>query len=157
MPSDPQGEPEAIPSVQEFYDALHPTMPSDPQAVLARHVEYGHDHRCHIDGNPMDCDAVLMARALAESEKRAELGDAWAAAEAALPGGWFFTMFISVTGRSYVAHARDTKADEYTQDGDGEDDHVIANRTECNGRGPTPAAALRALAVALLEGEPDAR
>jgi len=40
--------------------------------VLARHVEYGHDHRCHIDGNPMPCDAVLMARALAESERRAD-------------------------------------------------------------------------------------
>ena len=40
--------------------------------VLARHVEYGHDHRCHIDGNPMPCDAVLMARALAESEKRVD-------------------------------------------------------------------------------------
>jgi len=104
-----------------------------------------------------ECPRCLMARALAESEKRAELGDAWAAAEAALPGGWFFTMFISVPGRSYVAHARDTKADEYTQDGDGDDESVIANRTERNGRGPTPAAALRALAAALLEGEPDAR
>jgi len=137
-------------------------MPSDPQAVLARHNEsfksvINGEELCAGCGEPPPCTYVLMARALAESEERAELGDAWAAAEAALPDGWFFTMFISVPGRSYVAHARDTKADEYTQDGDGDDESVIANRTERNGRGPTPAAALRALAAALLEGEPDAR
>ena len=73
------------------------TMPSDPQAVLARHTE----HRWRYNGKwqPSDCgechfnwpcDAVLMARALAESEKRAELGDAWAAAEAALLEGFSF-------------------------------------------------------------------
>jgi len=54
-------------------------MPSDPQAVLARHVECPHDEGSHCDdcgdigdGSSWPCDAVLMARALAESEERAD-------------------------------------------------------------------------------------
>ena len=49
-------------------------MPSDPQAVLARHTRVGVylTWACVVDGQPDPCDAVLMARALAESEKRAE-------------------------------------------------------------------------------------
>jgi len=117
-------------------------MPSDPQAVLARHVEYGHDHRCHIDGNPMDCDAVLMARALAESEKRAELGDAWAAAEAALPEGFSFYGGASIEGYLFRAVR-----------GSAPTESELRYSPTYNGSGPTPAAALRALAVALSEPE----
>ena len=57
-------------------------MPSDPQAVLARHIEIatwpldmrtGGDGRNCSCGQHWPCDAVLMARALAESEKRITL------------------------------------------------------------------------------------
>ena len=59
-------------------------MPSDPQAVLARHTAtlsisdpLGDRHACWVcGGNKFPCDAVLMARALAESEKRVRMLEA---------------------------------------------------------------------------------
>jgi len=53
-------------------------MPSDPQAVLARHTRVGVSltWACVVDGQPDPCDAVLVARALAESEERARVLEA---------------------------------------------------------------------------------
>jgi len=90
-----------------------------------------------------------LARALAESEKRVELGDAWAAAEAALPEGWVLQIgnWQAEPNRDPRLAKYESTAEPYRSEGG---DSII-------GRGDTPAAALRALAVALLEGEPDAR
>ena len=80
-----------------------------------------------------------LARALAESEKRAELGNAWAAAEAALPerhGPLVVETFGDWGGIDhYIAYT------------------YAAQKPSREGRGPTPAAALRALAAALSEPE----
>jgi len=101
-------------------------MPSDPQAVLARRP-------------PSVEQYDELARALAESEKRAELGDAWAAAEAALPerhGPLVVQTFGDWGGIDhYIAYT------------------YAAQKPSREGRGPTPAAALRALAAALSEPE----
>ena len=53
-------------------------VPSDPQAVLARHTRVGVSltWACVVDGQPDPCDAVLMARALAESERRVRVLEA---------------------------------------------------------------------------------
>ena len=108
-------------------------MPSDPQAVLARRP-------------PSVEQYDELARALAESEKRAELGDAWAAAEAALPEGFSFYGGASIEGYLFRAVR-----------GSAPTESELRYSPTYNGSGPTPAAALRALAVALLEGGPDAR
>lgn len=69
------------------------------------------------------------------------LDEAWADAEAALPEGWWFTA-LSRGHDGYVAKAHDGT--------------VINHRvwTIEKGFGPTPAAALRALAVKLRERQP---
>jgi len=141
MPSDPQGEPEAIPSVQEFYDALHPTMPSDPQAVAERlrRAIYSVWPGLSQDDARRLVAAIepVMARALAESEERAELGDAWAAAEAALPLGCRFEGVRRWLPARSALGMKDQWVASYDDDGGW-----------FNFYGPTPAAALRALAAA---------
>ena len=156
------------------------TMPSDPQAVLARPcgVKYStpgtcgwcgwpkadHEqmptlvHVCPVCGDRYhdpswdDLDAHWqehMARALAESEKRVELGDAWAAAEAALPEGWRVIRLEFVPYRETdhgifepnVWHAK------------AQSNPLRPSYREADAYGPTPVAALRALAAALSEPE----
>ena len=96
----------------------------------------------HLQAMGFDIVQRDMARALAESEERAELGDAWAAAEAALPEGFSFYGGASIEGYLFRAVR-----------GSAPTESELRYSPTYNGSGPTPAAALRALAAALSEPE----
>ena len=72
--------PYQLPCGSAVYDDIHD--PDSPRKHPYLH-EYGQPvgtGTCVLCQEDLPCDAATMARALAESEKRVELGEAWAAA-----------------------------------------------------------------------------